>query len=323
MLPTLLDSRLRTILWEYYIGVMDSFAKNRKWSFRINTLKSDWNDVFIEFKTKNIVTEWFDGIEWVYLFDREYEYAIKGTRAFYDGKIYLQSIASMLPVFVLESESGETILDVCAAPGSKTTQIAMMMENVGKIFAIEQNQIRFDKLLHNCHLQWATIIEGIKMDARHWLTETQWSIVVLDDTADIEFDRILLDAPCSAEGRISLDNEKTYGFWSMDNIIKKVELQKELLEVAFDRLVTGGTLVYSTCTLAPEENEWVVSDFLESHNDAVLDSINIGLSSRSWWTPGLTSFWRNTVYSPELIKAVRILPSNETEGFFMVKIWKI
>ena len=78
----------------------------------------------------------------------------------------------MLPVFVLEPESGETILDVCAAPGSKTTQMAMMMENIGRIYAIEQNQIRYDKLLHNCHLQGATIIEGIKMDARHFLADT-------------------------------------------------------------------------------------------------------------------------------------------------------
>lgn len=63
------------------------------------------------------------------------------------------------------------------------------------------------------------------MDARHWLAETSGNIVVVDDFADVEFDRILLDAPCSAEGRISLDNEKTYGFWSLDNIQKKSELQ--------------------------------------------------------------------------------------------------
>lgn len=273
--------------------------------------------------SKGIVTQVFDGLEWVYVFDREYEYAIKGTRAFYDGKIYLQSIASMLPVFALEPESGETILDVCAAPGSKTTQMAMIMENIGCIYAIEQNQIRYDKLLHNCHLQWATLIEGVKMDARHFLSDTGGSIVVVDDTADIEFDRILLDAPCSAEGRISLDNEKTYGFWSLDNIIKKAELQKELLEVAFARLIVGGTLVYSTCTLAPEENEWVVSDFLVLHDDAVIEPIDIGLSTRSWWTPGITSFGRNTEYSDELLNAVRILPSDETEWFFMVKIRKI
>lgn len=300
-----------------------SFAKNRKWSFRINSIKSDGTDIFEEFSQKGIVTERFDWLEWVYIFDREYEYAIKGTRAFYDGKIYLQSIASMLPVFVLEPESGETILDVCAAPGSKTTQIAMMMENIGRIYAIEQNQIRYDKLIHNCQLQWVTIIEGVKMDARHFLWDTGGSIVVVDDNADIEFDRILLDAPCSAEGRISMDNEKTYGFWSLDNITRKAELQKELLKVAFARLVSGGTLVYSTCTLAPEENEWVISDFLTLHDDAVLEPIDIGLSTRSWWTPGLRSFGRNTVYSEELLQAVRILPSDETEWFFMAKIRKI
>ncbi len=93
------------------------------------------------------------------------------------------------------------------------------------------------------------------MDARHFLSDTGGSIVVIDDTADIAFDRILLDAPCSAEGRIALDNEKTYGFWSLDNIQKKAALQLELLIMAFARLESGGTLVYSTCTLAPEENE--------------------------------------------------------------------
>lgn len=87
------------------------------------------------------------------MFDREYEYAIKGTRAFYDGLIYLQSISSQLPALVLDPEAGESILDVCAAPGSKTTQLAMMMGNQGSIHAIEQNQIRYDKLLHNCKLQ--------------------------------------------------------------------------------------------------------------------------------------------------------------------------
>lgn len=87
------------------------------------------------------------------MFDREHEYAIKGTSAFYEGKIYLQSIASQLPALVLDPQPGESILDVCAAPGSKTTQLAMMMSNRGSIYAIEQNQIRYDKLMHNCLLQ--------------------------------------------------------------------------------------------------------------------------------------------------------------------------
>lgn len=129
MLPSLLTSRLKTILGDRYDAVMASFAKNRKGSLRINTIKSDGTDVVEEFKSKGIVLEAFEGLEGVYMFDREHEYTIKGSRAFYEGKIYLQSIASMLPVFVLEPESTEIILDVCAAPGSKTTQMAMIMEN--------------------------------------------------------------------------------------------------------------------------------------------------------------------------------------------------
>lgn len=323
MLPNLLDSRLRTILGSHYEWVIWSFAKNRKWSLRINFLKTDGSNVLEEFKTKGIILESFTGIDGSYMFDREHEYAIKGTRAFYDGLIYLQSIASQLPVLVLSPVSWESILDVCAAPGSKTTQIAMMMANKGSIYAIEQNQIRYDKLMHNCTLQWATIVDWVKMDARHWLSDTGGTITVIDDTTDIDFDRILLDAPCSAEGRISLDNEKTYGFWSLDNIKQKSLLQKSLLQVSWDHLRVWGTLVYSTCTLAPEENEGVISEFLSSHDDALLQDIDIGLSKRPWWTHGLASFGRNTEYSPALHKAIRILPSDETEWFFMVKIEKI
>ena len=78
---------------------------------------------------------------------------MKGTRAFYDGLIYLQSLSSLLSALVLDAKVGETVLDVCAAPGSKTTQIAMIMGNGGKIVALEQNQIRYDKLMHNVKLQ--------------------------------------------------------------------------------------------------------------------------------------------------------------------------
>lgn len=323
MFPSLLTSRLKTILGSHYDGVVDSFAKNRKWSLRLNLLKTDGVDVIEEFKSRGIILEPFVWISGSYIFDREHEYAIKWTQSFYEGKIYLQSIASQLPALALDPQSGESILDVCAAPGSKTTQLAMMMSNRGSIYAIEQNQIRYDRLMHNCTLQWATIVEWVKMDARHWLADTGAAVTVIDDTADIEFDRILLDAPCSAEGRIASSNEKTYGFWSLDNIVKKSELQSELLQVSWDHLRVGGIIVYSTCTLAPEENEWVITDFLFSHDDASIESIDIGLSGRPWWTHGLSSFGRNTEYSPELAKAVRILPSDETEGFFMVKIRKV
>ena len=90
-----------------------------------------------------------------------------------------------------------------------------------------------------------------------------------------QFDRILLDAPCSAEGRILLSNEKSYGFWSLDNIEKKAELQYDLLAQAVRALKSGGTIVYSTCTLAPEENEGVVARILSEHPDMKLQDITL------------------------------------------------
>lgn len=310
-LPGELTQRLKTILGDKYNSVLDAFSHERRGSFRINTLKWDGSEVFAELDEKWIITEKFSGIDGVYVFDRIHEYAMKWTHAFYDGKIYLQSIASMLPVLVLTPESWEHILDVCAAPGSKTTQMSAMMENTGTIIAIEQNQIRYDKLMHNTRLQWATNIEWVKMDARKYLAE------------DIDsFNRVLLDAPCSAEWRISLDNEKSFWFWSLANIRDKSDLQYELLELAFANLKSWGTLVYSTCTLAPEENEWVISHFLRKHSDATLEDIDIWLSGKSWWTPGISEF-AGEKYNENITKTVRILPSDETEGFYLAKIRKI
>lgn len=368
MLPKLLTSRLETILGSDYPSVIDAFSRERRWSFRINTLKWDGREVLEEFEKKGVIVTpfwsqfrhregWRDpetskeknsmtglpvcrrgrlrASQWqeftqprIFLFDRSGEYAIKGTDAFYKWKIYLQSIASMLPVLALDPQKGETILDVCAAPGSKTTQIAMMMENTGSIIALEQNQIRYDKLMYNAKLQWATIIHWEKTDARKWLEETLPLLGGVGGGTPPSlpykgrneiFDRILLDAPCSAEGRISLANEKTYGFWSIANIRDKSELQYEMVSLAYKRLKQWGTLVYSTCTLAPEENEWVISRLLEEFGDAMLEPINIWLSDKSWWRSGLTSFEENN-YGEAMKHTVRILPSDETEGFFMGKI---
>ncbi len=156
----------------------------------------------------------------------------------------MQSLSSLLPAIILDPQPFEKILDVCSAPGSKTTQIAAMSNDSAHILALEQNQIRYDKMMHNIRLQNAKSITAHKIDARKFLNDIEE-----------EFDAILLDAPCSAEGRILLDDEKTFSFFSMDNIQKKAELQKDLIATAFLRLKRGGRLVYSTCTIAPEENE--------------------------------------------------------------------
>lgn len=342
MLPSLLTSRLRKILDIDYPTVINALTHERQGSLRINTLKGDAMDIIAEFAEKWIILTSFEPILWAYFFDRVHEYAIKGTRAFYDGKIYLQSLASMIPVLALEPRAQELILDICAAPGSKTTQLAALMHNKWKIIAIEHNQIRFDKLMHNCTLQGATNVEGIKLDAKKYfmwdyevtgeeihkkgkyakyIEPKAWEKSDTDERTIPLFDRILLDAPCSAEGRILIENEKSYGFWTLENIAEKSVLQYELLSLAVDALKSWGTLVYSTCTLAPEENEGVISRVLDAHKDLKLQNINLGLSGSQWWKRWIESF-EGQKYHADISKCVRILPSPETEGFFIAKIGK-
>jgi NOL1/NOP2/sun family putative RNA methylase len=308
LLPEKLLSRLKTIHPKEYEKILDGFSQKRIGSFRINFLKSSVEEVLQECKKKNIQVFPFKHIPEVFTFERKDEYAIKGTQNFYEGKIYLQSIASMLPVLALSPQKNTKILDVCAAPGSKTTQIAALTENSSEIIALEKNHIRCEKLRYNCNLQGANSVEVKKIDALKYLADAKTPL----------FDQILLDAPCSAEGRIFLENEKSYGFWSQENILEKAQLQYEIFSLALTKLKKGGELVYSTCTLAPEENEGVVTKILEENSDIILEKISFW--DEQYFLPGISEFNREKFLEPE--KMMRVLPSKFTEGFFVVKIRK-
>ena len=170
-----------------------------------------------------------------------------------------------MPAIVLAPSENVNVFDITAAPGSKTTQIAALMNNTGSIMACEKHQIRYDKLVHNIKLQGVTNIDTRKIDALKLMTELEKE----------SFDAILLDAPCSAEGRFKLSDERSYGFWTLGNIRDKAIIQTELLEASIPLLKKGGVLVYSTCTLAPEENEGVISSVLSKHPDLRLEEIQI------------------------------------------------
>lgn len=197
--------------------------------------------------------------------DKTFEYRLKGSDIFYRGDIYVQSVASQLPALFLSPQKDQHILDVTAAPGGKTTQIAALLNNTGSVEAWEKNQIRFDILSHNIELQNAYNVTAKKGDALKLGMQTKTH----------SFDGILLDAPCSAEGRMNAENEKSYGFWKEEIIEKNATLQKELLKTIAPLLKTGGKLVYSTCTLNTAENEAVITDFLEKHENFILMPITI------------------------------------------------
>lgn len=308
-LPKKFLQRLSLIYPDNYNQILQNFDLERIGSFRINNLKSSEIEVLTELKNIEIEVHKFSANHNIYIFDKKFEYQIKWSSSFYNGKIYLQSIASMLPVLAMDPQQNQKILDVCSAPGGKTTQIADLTNNSSEIFAIEQNQIRFDKLNYNIALQWAKV-QTFKTDARKFLTENKNF-----------FDKILLDAPCSAEGRIFLKNEKTFGFWSEKNILNKAKLQNELLELSWQKLKKWWILVYSTCTIAPEENEILISDFLQKFCDSEILPIEIGLEKEDFWMKNIENFeWKNFANLKNYW--VRILPTKLTEWFFMVKIMK-
>lgn len=227
MLPKKLLSRLDSFLLpEDLKQVMQGYTEDRLGSFRINILKSSEQEVESFLHTRNIPAIKVPFLPLAYTVKRENEFALKGSDLFYEGKIYMQGISGQLPAAVMELKNDMKVLDVTAAPGSKTTQIAALMKNTGTVIACEKHQIRYDKLVHNIRLQGATNVETHKMDAMKLMAKLEKE----------SFDAILLDVPCSAEGRIKLSDERTYGFWSLKNIQEKAAIQTSLLEASLPLL---------------------------------------------------------------------------------------
>ena len=309
-IPQRLIDRIRTTFGETNAArIIAGWHAKRPSSFRINTLQSSAEEVESALGTLGIP---FTRATWLpdaYQVAREHEYALKGSGLFRTGKIYMQGLASQIPPHALDLTDGLTVLDMTAAPGGKTTHIAALMHNTGKIVASEKHQIRFDKMAHNLSLQGVTNVESLKASA------SQLSQIFPVGA----FDRILLDAPCSAEGRIDADEERSYGYWRPECIARNVELQKQLLDVALPLLAPGGLLVYSTCTLSPEENESMVAYACTHDSTLQIEPLPLMVPEA---LPALTTYQSET-YGADMANAVRVLPSATMEGFFVARMRKV
>jgi len=222
------------------------------------------------------------------------------------GYYYVQEAASMIPPIVLDPKPKETILDMCSAPGSKASQIAQYMQNKGILIANDYQGIRLQPLGINLQRMGITNAIITLMEGRYF------------KSSNIEFDRILVDAPCSGTGTIR-KSLKTLRIWNPNAIKRLCGQQRQLLETAFEILKPDGTLVYSTCSLEPEEDEGVVNSLLEKHNNAKLEDINLNVKRSE---PILK--FENKTFNKEIKKCLRIWPQdNETEGFFVARLRKI
>lgn len=222
------------------------------------------------------------------------------------GYFYIQEAASMIPPVVLNPKPSDIVLDIAASPGSKTTQIAQYMQNKGILIANDYTIERMKPLSIN--LQRCGVANAIIT-----LMEGQWF-----KKSGIEFDKILVDAPCSGTGTIR-KSLKTIGIWNPDMVRRLSITQKQLIETGVDLLKKDGILVYSTCSLEPEENEGVVDFLLKKYDNVKLEEIKLSLKR----SPAILEF-ENKKYSEEIKKCLRLWPQdNDTEGFFVARIRKL
>ncbi len=282
--------------------ILSGMIENRYTTMRVNTLKYDINslkknleDNKIEFKS----VPWYED---ALIILNANENILQSLDLYKNGYIYLQSLSSMIPPLVLEPKENEKILDLTAAPGSKTTQIAALMKNKGYILANELDKIRCEKLKYNINLQGVKICEVINNKGEE-----------LGDNYINQFDKVLLDTPCSGEGRFLIEDKKTYENWSTSEVDKLVKLQKELFTSAYKALKPEGILVYSTCTLNKNENEGVLNWAINKYN-LEIEKINMDIKNS---LNGITKG-----YNKQLKNAIRVLPNKKQEGFFVVKIIK-
>lgn len=223
------------------------------------------------------------------------------------GAAYPMNPSSVLAVRALGAQPGQEVLDLAAAPGGKTLQLAIAMENQGRIAAVEVVKGRFHRMRANLARCGVSSVEFYLADGR-----------TIGRKVPARFDRVLLDAPCSSESRIRLHEPASYRHWSARKTREMVRKQRGLIRSAYLALKPGGELIYCTCAFSAEENEGVVDYLLQRAPEAELLEVDVP-EGRS--LAGLVS-WRGKPLDPRLSACRRILPDTLFDGFFIARIRK-
>lgn len=270
------------------LDITNSYNKERYSSIRVNDIKTKKEEVIKYLNDNNIEyeeVEWYENA----LVIKNNSELLRESPLYKEGKIYFQSLSSQIPPLIVDPKPNEQILDMAAAPGGKTTELAALSNNQAMITAIEKNKIRYDRLKYNIEKQGAKKVSVLQEDSRNL---NEYFI----------FDKILLDAPCSGSGTSSAKTITT------ELIDRSISTQKILIREAIKHLKVNGILVYSTCSILKEENELIIKELLDENPNLVLENIQI---------PNIKTL-------PSIIDGVITIQPNEYyEGFFVAKIKKV
>lgn len=276
--------------------IANGYSKQRYATLRANTIKTEANNVAKELQKAGIE---FDKVNWsdnAFIIKNATESDIRNLSIYKNGEIYMQSLSSMIPAIILSPNAGENILDMTAAPGGKTTQIAALSNNQCFITACEKNKIRLDRLKYNLEKQGATSTNVMNIDARK-----------LDDF--FSFDKVLLDAPCSGSGTLNTKDENLEKYFTKELIQRSEKTQSELLQKAINVLKPGNEMVYSTCSILQEENEENIQKYIKK---GLVEIVPINLKQYEE-IPKLPTKIEGTMC---------ICPDELYEGFFVAKLRK-
>ena len=292
--PTLLLDRLNAQYGPALAEEIVAGFVRRPVTLRVNTLKSDMAAVCAVLDKAGIA---YEPVPWyadALILRGVREEAVQALPEYEAGCMYLQSLSSMMPPLVVAPQKNESILDMAAAPGGKTTQIAALTGNQAMITACEMNKIRADRLKYNVQRQGATRVTVMNIDSRN-----------MDDL--FSFDRILLDAPCSGSGTVQLGNPRSKGQFNKEFLGRTTKQQETLLLKALRLLRPGCEMIYSTCSVLAQENENIVTRVLKKANAEV---VPLDLSA-------LESVPQLPVSIPGTLC---VCPDALHEGFFVAKI---
>lgn len=290
----LYDKLVNSYGLEETLKIINGFSYTRPVTLRVNTSKTTNLEIKQELEKLGIS---FKKVDWykdaLIIFDVREDY-IKELDIYKKGYIYLQSLSSMIPPLILNPLPSESILDMAASPGGKTTEMANLSNNKALIMACEKNKIRAERLKYNIEKQGAKKVTVIVQDARK-----------LDEF--FTFDKILLDAPCSGSGTLNINNLNNN--FNEDLINRSVKFQKELLESAIKHLKKDGEIIYSTCSILKEENEEIIKSIMEKYNLEIIPIDEI-------------KFKNIPLLPVDIPGTICVCPTELYEGFYICKIKK-